>query len=358
MKNDNTLQNLFVSHETLQEIIRFKHEVLLDINDSLIHFSNDDVVKKYISSTNSSEVHYYLEYHQKIIINFLHFRDENILLDFIVWIYRVYHFKGVDLDIFPIQYTLWKDSFRKYLKSINLLEIENIYAFLLENHEKLKVRALASKITLPENSLIDEIYKLAISSNEDEVLKISKEHCKSIDEFNDFFSNVLSNVMKKVGFAWEISEISVAKEHIASGIIESVSLQIVDSFPSQMKNGKIILLTNAPNEFHGMGLKIVGKILEKKGYKTINLGTSGSPSNDILNAIVEFKPDYVVFGVSISTNLYDVSMIIKKLIVETLNREFKIIVGGSAFESMNNPKKSLNADFYSNDIKKIFEIVN
>lgn len=354
--NDEEFKSLFVSFETLQEIIRYKHEVLLDINETFIH-SENEIIKSYLSFVNSSEINYYLEYHQKILINFLYFRDENILLNFIEWIYNVFYHKGINLDVFCLSFKLWKDSYHKYLDSINILEVENIYSFLIKNHKNFKEKALLRKLVLPNNPLIDEIYNLCINAKKQEVLELCKKNCKNIEMFIEFFSNVLSNVLQKVGFMWELSHVSVAKEHISSTIIEEVCLELIDTFPKEVEDDKTILLSNAPNEFHGMGLKILAKILEKKSYNVINLGSSGTPSNDILNAIEEFEPDFIIFGISISVNLYDVSLIIKNLLSKSYNKKYKTIVGGSAFKGLKNPKKSLNADYYSNSLDEVFSIL-
>lgn len=354
--NNETASNLIVSYETLQEIIRFKHEALIETNEELTK-AKEDFVQKYVLTTNSEEILYYMEYHQRILINFLYFKETSILFNFIQWIYRVSHYKGIDLDIFLVQYRYWKNSYGRHLKSSNLLEVENIYNFLIENHKSIKDDALNKPFNLPENELIGDIYELCITSKKEAVKNICQKHTKSLNEFHTFFNDILSNVMKKIGYMWEIGKINVAKEHIGSRIVEDCCLEIINQFQDEEKKNKTILLTNAPNEFHGMGLKIISKVLEKKGFETINLGTSGSPSEDILKTILEFEPHYIVFGVSITVNLHDVALIIKEIIRKSYQKDFKIIVGGSAFDALSNPKESLNADYYSNDITEIFEII-
>jgi len=164
--------------------------------------------------------------------------------------------------------------------------------------------------------------------------------------------------MEKVGLMWESSQINVASEHIASSTIENVCLELINSFDKSEAKNIVVLLSNAPNEYHGMGLKILGKVLEKKGYDVISLGSSGSPSKDIVNSIINFHPNFILFGVSICTNLYDVADIIKMVRVKTsFSNKVKIVVGGNALEYLSNPKKSMNSDYYSNKINNIIEVI-
>lgn len=346
-----------VSYDTVQEIIRFRYEVLLDTHEALLE-KGTPLTKSFISSANPSEIHYYLEYHQKMLINALYFRDKNLFLEYIEWFYNVNYHKKIDLDIFLEQIELWRNAYHNYLSHHSFYEINAIYDFLIESHQSL-VKNIQGLSFNTQNPLVDRIYNLAIESKKNAVLELVQKECSTLDEFISFFNGQLSYVMEKVGFMWESSQISVAKEHIASRIIEEVSLSILDSFPTQKRKNQTILLTNAPNEFHGMGLKIISKILEKTGYQTVNIGSSGSPAKDIIRAIEDFKPNFIVFGISLSINLYDVAEIIKELLKSTVNKDFEIIVGGTAFKFFSSSEeKRLNSDYYSNNIKDFLEYLD
>ena len=349
------INKLTVSQDTFEMYLRYKFEILLDMNESILKSSNK-LIRDAIVVLGESEIHHQLEYHQKIMINFFYFKEENVLLDYIEWIYRVYYYKDLDMDYFLREFEFWMSSCKGYFNMPSMIEIEAIYTFLTQNHKTMKKRAI-SEVNVEQNRQIDEIYNLLITAKSDEVLELCKLHCDTIDKFGDYFTNILSKVMTKVGIMWETSEITVSKEHIASSTLEEITFELIDSFAQKPSKEKVVLLSNAPNEFHGLGLKIISKLLKKEGFSVINIGAS-APSKDIIKAVEEFKPDFIMFGVTLVINLFDVALLIENLEKNIYDKSFKVIVGGNAFNNLEEPTKLMNADIYCKNINESISFVN
>ncbi len=345
--------DLKVSKQAFDNLMQYKTEILLDVNDLILQ-DDERIVKESLILINESELYYILEYHQKIFINFLYFKEKGILENYLFWLYRVYYTRELDLDFLLVVYEYWKSGFKRYLNKVNCYELNQIYDFLIANHKDIKQVALKD-IDIHIDDEVKTLYNLLINGKEEEVKAIIEVNSNSIDTFIDFFSNKLVKALQKVGYMWEISKLSVAKEHISSEIIEKLCLKQLDRFIQEDSKSKMVLLSNAPNEFHSMGLKILAKILEKKGYKVITMKNSKTLKEDIVRAVYNFDISYLMFGISLSINLYDMALIIDSLEEERKAKGFDIIVGGNACETLTKPKDLLKADAYLKDIKSIID---
>ena len=151
--------------------------------------------------------------------------------------------------------------------------------------------------------------KVLIGADKQTAYNICKEKCQSLEDFLNFYNNVVSNAMKNIGFLWESGDVSVAKEHISSNTLNEVMAKIVDEYPNQKANDIHVFLSSAPHEDHGQGINIASKVFEKLGYKVTNLGTN-IPVKDIKKAIMEFKPDLVILAATLQTSLVDIALLI------------------------------------------------
>ncbi|MGM0518952.1 MAG: cobalamin B12-binding domain-containing protein [Campylobacterota bacterium] len=349
--NDMDFNKLKISKATLNSLIRYKTEILIDVHEEIL--KNDLLlVKESLLLINDTELHYILKYHEKVVINFFYFNENNILKNYLFWLYRVYYTRGVDLDFLVIIYKTWKKCFLRYLSKVNSYELNLFYDVLIENHNKIELEAL-KHTRFDVNKEVETIYNLLVDNKEEEVKQIIKLSSNSLDEFIDFFSSKLVVALQKVGFMWEVSKLSVAKEHISSHIVEKLCLEKLDEFVGEESKSKIVLLTNAPNEYHSMGLKIVSKILEKKGYDVSMLKNTDSLKKDITKAIHNFDVDYIMFGISLSISLYEVVKIVESLNEDKNHKKFEIVVGGNACKLLKEPAKALKADIYLEDIHSI-----
>ena len=350
--------DLTVPLDTFNEIVRYKQEILIFMNELTLN-SKDSSIKEALVQINESELYYLLEYHQKVFINYLYFKEESILENYLHWFFRVYLNKNLDLNFFSSLYRLWINAYKKYLNSTMLISIESFYNYLCINNEEISQKAMQLK-TFYIDERSDELYNFLVNAKKDSFREVLFKNASTKEEFLNYFSTHVVKAMKKVGFMWEIGEISVAKEHISSAILEEVCFEVINSFPKQEANNKSVLLVNAPNEFHGLGLKFIAKLLENMGYKVISLGSTGTPSKDILRAVKEFEPSYLVIGVSISINLYEVALIIKE--VNKLNTQesfnVEVLLGGNACNELVNPKELLKADEYFKSVEDIVKFFN
>lgn len=143
----------------------------------------------------------------------------------------------------------------------------------------------------------------------------------------EIFVNLFQRSMYRVGQMWENDRCSIADEHIATRITESLVEYVVSNFQSHKQLSKTVVVTCIDKEFHELGARMVSGYLEALGYKVFFIG-SNLPQNEVLKIIQEKKPDLV----AVSNNFYlNFTRLVSLL--NAIQKEYpdqQVIVGGQA----------------------------
>jgi methanogenic corrinoid protein MtbC1 len=122
--------------------------------------------------------------------------------------------------------------------------------------------------------------------------------------------------------------VSVATEHLATAITESLLNLVYPRLFSQPRLGKTAVVTCTANEYHQLGGKMVADIFELNGWRGYFLGAN-TPPRDLLDLIRDKQPDAVALSLTVYFNL--------ETLLQTaaaIRAEFPavpILVGGQAF---------------------------
>ena len=337
------------------EYKRYYHDIFLDVMHELTH--NDlIVVKETFLKLGHNEIHYLVSYHQKAFLNSLYFNDEVFIYFHQNWLYRVYYHRNINLEFFEVLNNIFLKICNIYISSVANVNIASIYNKLLQDSKIMQEEALSS-YALNDDPKIVAFTQLLIEGNKQAVMEHLAQFT-TLEQFLKFYSTTVTQAMKNVGILWEKNDISVAKEHLSTNIIESVVFEVLEQFIVENTIEKHIFLCSAPNEMHGLGNKIASVVLEKKGYKVTNLG-GNLPSDEILKAIELFEPDVVVLSATLQTSLIDIALIIEQLKNDDIliSKNMSVAIAGGAFESISDPVGLFEVDYYINNLQEMLEIL-
>ena len=194
------------------------------------------------------------------------------------------------------------------------------------NPEDIKKREDATKKSK------QQLFKKLTEGNLEECVKIYKGY---VEIFNipDFFDKILRPVMSKVGSDWESGKLSIATEHVASNVAQTL-VKIIMEQVSVSGNKKKILLCVPVGEEHHMGCDVLETYLTIKGFKVFNMGTS-IPTDSIIEFIDMKKPDMVLISITIQDNVSAGQRLSKKI---REHCKIPILVGGYAMQQGDPPK--------------------
>ena len=196
-----------------------------------------------------------------------------------------------------------------------------------------------------------------LKGNKDEARNLIMNIYNSGVEIEFIYFNILEKILKEVGRLWESGKIDVWNEHYVSENILDIMREI-KSIQDNKKYKKLSLISlTAGAEQHNIGIKMISDLLEVEGYDVTYLG-SNIPTMSIINAIRNKNPRVVAISVTISSNIESAKNIIKAIREVFKEKAPIVVVGGMAFNNINDVCSETEADFYCKDIEEIKRICN
>jgi len=170
------------------------------------------------------------------------------------------------------------------------------------------------------------LYKKLTEGDIKLTVKIYEEYMKIFSP-GDFFDKILRPVMYKIGEDWADNTISIATEHVASNIAQTLVKIIMDKVTGNANKKKILICVPLGEEHH-LGCDVLETYLTIKGFKVYNIGTS-IPTESILSFIEYNKPDIVLISITLEDNISAGQRLVKKIREQD---SIPILVGGFAFQ--------------------------
>lgn len=171
-----------------------------------------------------------------------------------------------------------------------------------------------------------QLYKKLTDGDIQECVKIYEEYVK-IFSASSFFDKILKPVMYKIGDDWASEKISIATEHVASNVAQTLVKIIMDQVSGTGKKKKVLICVPLGEEHH-LGCDVLETYLSIKGFKVFNMGAS-IPTEDILRFINNNKPDVVLISITLPDNISAGQRLVRKIKAEY---DIPVLIGGYAMQ--------------------------
>jgi len=143
------------------------------------------------------------------------------------------------------------------------------------------------------------------------------------------YTDLFQRSLYQIGELWEQNRISVAVEHLATAVTESLLSAV---YPRILSNrsplGRRAVISCSVNEYHQVGARMVADILDSEGWDAWFVGAN-TPTRDLLLLIEEKKPDIVGLSVSIYFNMAPLLKVME--VIRSHYPNLEMLVGGQAF---------------------------
>lgn len=196
-----------------------------------------------------------------------------------------------------------------------------------------------------------EYFDALLNGNRDKCADIVDKLLKDKVELIDLYEKLFQRSMYRIGKLWDQNKITVAEEHIATYITDTLVDVVCSKLHKAQKKNKTLVITCIEKEFHCIGAKIIVDYFEFLGWDVFMLGAN-TPVNELLNVIKDKKPDLI--GIS---NSFYLNIIRLLKFIEAIQEKFpqqKIIVGGQALsEGKDDLLKKYNNVKYIGSLKEI-----
>jgi methanogenic corrinoid protein MtbC1 len=172
-------------------------------------------------------------------------------------------------------------------------------------------------------------YLAAILSNERQQCSlIFQQWLESDVGLRSLYEDLVRRSLYEVGDLWERGRISVATEHLATAISESLLNLAYPRLFAQPRLGKSAIVACVANEYHQIGGKMVADLFELNGWRGYFLGAN-TPMQSLKELIAEKNPDVLALSVSLALSMD--TLVGAAAEVRASFPNLQIIVGGQAF---------------------------
>jgi MerR family transcriptional regulator, light-induced transcriptional regulator len=160
--------------------------------------------------------------------------------------------------------------------------------------------------------------------------------------------HVIQPALYSIGRKWQDNQVSVAQEHLATAISQSVmTLGLVKS-EVRPANGRRVLLACVAGNHHAVGLQMVSDAFQLAGWDVQFLGAD-VPTTALVHHLGECKPDLLGLSVSFAHQLRVVKEIMTRLAQVFDGQRPPVIIGGMATNQFASLAQTLGADSWSSD---------
>jgi len=162
----------------------------------------------------------------------------------------------------------------------------------------------------------------------------------------DLEQNLIAPSLCQIGEDWQSNRATVAQEHIATAIAQSVMTMGLLRLPRPADNGRSVLLACVEGNHHAVGLNMVYDAFLLDGWEAQYLGAN-MPTLPLVNQVIERKPDLVGLSVSFAHQLRVVKNIVARLNERLGDARPAVIVGGLAINRYPQLAVAVGADAHA-----------
>ncbi len=149
-----------------------------------------------------------------------------------------------------------------------------------------------------------------------------------------------------IGRKWQNNQVSVAQEHLATAISQSVMSRGLTKSALPASNGRTVLLACVEGNIHAVGLQMVADALLLAGWGVQFLGAN-VPTKALIEHVAQFRPDLLGLSVSFAQQLRVVKDIVAQLPRELSAGRPRVMVGGLAINQFSPLADQIGADAWS-----------
>jgi methanogenic corrinoid protein MtbC1 len=181
-----------------------------------------------------------------------------------------------------------------------------------------------------------ELFEALCNADREKAVKIAAKY-QSLFNLVDFYDDLMTPVLYRVGDLWAQNSLSVATEHVCSntaiGLVEAINES--NSGKGKMSSYTTIVICSPEGELHQIASKVIESLLLQKGFNVHNMSPS-APSGSISSYIESTKPALVMVSVTLPENL---KAAIRLLNTIRAKSNVPVFMGGAAIKALEEENK-------------------
>jgi methanogenic corrinoid protein MtbC1 len=295
-----------------------------------------------------------LRYHLEFLNGALETGAPIFFTDYVGWLATVLESRGVPRQSLDESLELLRLFFDDALESTLSARISDV----LEQGR----RALASgrgpseplycAYRPPDLPHVAALTKSLINGDVETARSFSRMTWEASGDYVEVATRLFQPALYDVGILWQRNQITVAQEHLATAIVQTLLTQIYLTAPRFSEpSGRTVVLAGVEGNQHVLGLRMVSDAFEIAGWTVQFLGAN-TPTDALVAHLDSVKPEVVGLSTSIVQQLPTLRRLIGVMRAELGSQCPTIMVGGLPTNQLNEAWRWLGADAWSPDAAK------
>src|ERR1044071_1460324 len=257
----------------------------------------------------------------------------------------------------------------KYLGNASQVTIEDIPEEYRDDTKILAFVAAFSSYQEERKTLVskiqEEMFAQLTNCNVPGLVDIYEKYSRLFG-LTEFYDKLLKPVMYRIGDLWQQGQLDVATEHASTNtaisLIKIINERIITARTKMTQSlspqYKAVICT-PDGELHGLACNMIESLLLSKGFKVYNISTS-IPTDYIVQYMRDLQPDIIFISITLVENIRSAERLVQQIHAK-YNNKLPVVVGGSAFNSMDRyPDSIINSFIMKNasfgDIIKLVKV--
>ncbi len=287
-----------------------------------------------------------LAYHLEFLQPVLEFGLLQPMVDYLQWLASVLAARLIPVDHIALSLDLLAAFFTEHMNA----EDGAVVSAALDAARKQFLKADdATAPTLSEPwPEVAEFVSALLAGQHGKALSIVNQCMDSGRNLVDVEQHVVRPSLYHIGEKWQANQCTVAREHLATAIAQSVmTMGLLRSPPPEPIDKRVLLACVSGNE-HSLGLRMVADAFQLAGWDVQYLAAN-VPTSAVVGQVADWKPDLVGLSVSFAQQLRVVKQVIQQLGERFGTGRPAVIIGGLAINRFHRLAEMVGADAYSPD---------
>ena len=288
-----------------------------------------------------------LAFHLEFLRPALEFGVIQPMVDYLVWLSSVLSARGIPLEHLALSLDWFCEFFADRMCADDGAVVTNTLKLVRDGFQTAppECASTAPAPTEPWPELA--AFETALLSGRQHEASAIVNRC--LDEGRslvDLEMYLISPTLYNIGEKWQANKVTVAQEHMATAIVQSVMTGGLLRSPPPPMIGKRVLLACVEGNSHAIGLRMVSDGFQLAGWDVQFLGAN-MPTVALVGQAVEWRPDLVGLSVSFPQQLRVVKEVISRLDIVLGDARPPVIIGGLAVNRFAQLAGAIGADGYS-----------
>ena len=146
----------------------------------------------------------------------------------------------------------------------------------------------------------------------------------------DLQARVIRPAQQEIGRLWQTNRVSIAQEHLATGVSQVVMARLFEFVSPTPRNGIVVAVVCVEGELHDFPARLVADYLDHAGF-TVRYFGANVPTDETLMMLKSDPPRLLALSTTMSFNVAALRDTIRRVRAE-IGATLPILIGGHALQ--------------------------